>query len=847
MTFKTQKMQKNQFIDMPSKEFINNIFGDAYLPSINGNRFSEIAYSTYFDIEILPELSKQNTFYIFIGSDSGMLLKHLKLLNLDTNSLYFIIEDPEITRCINKHILQLTDSNIIVSSLDSWKEQAKDAGIVKYIEVDRLQKINSFSAKDAIYQPYFNYAQKLHEDINQLKWIHPDKFQKKIYLQRQLENCSENFNPVIKLKALLKGKPALILAGGPSLNDYIDWIEKYQQHYVVIAASRIAKRLLTTKIVPDIFVTADPFDDIYLTSKEVLAFGEKSILVSQNYAHPKIIGQWQGRHFYLGNLLPWDADYKHENITAIGPTVTNCAIHLAIQMGIYKQILFGVDLCYSASGVSHASSTNEKTNGPNLGFMGVSVQTNNNKTAETTFEFSQARTSIALLGKLAKEYGGKLINPSPDSAVIEHVAYLPIDTIQIPDDLTDGYLLISNGLEDNTLSERLRHYSKILEEHNKVIKETEQILLYTKEIIALCSLSQNNEIQSEALSRLVASAQILEKHSKVISIIESFGTNGYYDFFHPDKISESEHSLSHIERYYCSLSIACDAFIEFISNSMQRIQIRIMEYSEQTDIKQLAAQWQQDGQFGRILLLRDNNLCLYNQFKKEKQQEFEKNFNKIFNVIIQKQSYEQPPAIRLENIEKKLYHFFQYKDKNNITLIIQQISHYTNEESAALIHLAQGYLCELDGQIDRAINEYLEANSEQTLESGLKRILAIMLEQDERENVIMTLKALSNISPDYLIQLAGFYQLFEQNKDALESYTQYLDVNSKDILVLIKMGLLYHSLDISDGMEFVFKHILEIDPNNQTAATYLKQNTGKSYVLGINNLSFELANLRYDV
>jgi len=158
----------------PQNKFTTNIFGDSYLSSINGKKFEKIAYSTYFDIDILPQLSKEFTFYIFIGSDSGMLLKHLQLLNTDPSSIYLFIEEESIIQQIDQNILDIKQNNIIITTPEQWLEQ------VKYIEVDRVETIKSFSAKDQTYLPYHTIAQKIHDDINQLKWDHPDKFQKKI-------------------------------------------------------------------------------------------------------------------------------------------------------------------------------------------------------------------------------------------------------------------------------------------------------------------------------------------------------------------------------------------------------------------------------------------------------------------------------------------------------------------------------------------------------------------------------------------------------------------------------------------------------------------------------------------
>ncbi len=841
-------------------KFTTNIFGDTYLPSVNGKKFEEIAYSTYFDIEILSQLSQEFTFYIFVGSDSGMLLTHLKQLNISPSSFYLFIEAREIQSQLNKYKLKKEElnkkqSNIIISTIDDWQDEVKKSDIIKYLEVDRVQVIKSFSAQDQTYSAYLSIAQKLHDEINQLKWNHPDKFQKKIYIQRQIENCADNINPAIKLKGLLKGKPALILAGGPSLDNYINWIEENQQYYVIIAVSRIARRLLSTKIVPDIFVTADPYESAYTSGKEVLAYGEKSILISQNYAHPRLIGQWQGQHFYLGEVLPWETNYKPENIKAIGPTVANCAIHIAIQMGMINQILFGVDLCYSDSGFTHVSSTDEYEQGSNLGFTGVSIKKNNNNNADTTYELSEARTSISLLAEFSSLQGGQIINPSPDSAKINNVHYQSLDNITIPADLIDGYSLVMNQLETPEPEKLISHYSKLLEEHNQRIKEAKKILFISKEIVNLCSAQQNKDI--DQLNHINKLEQKLKPYAKIINIIELFGINGYFNFIHPNKINSPDDRSIITEHYYTSLHIACDSFTCFLNNSIQRVECRSAEVStvkqyKKIDIKAIAEGWERDKQYGRMILLFNKNYYLYEQLSLKVQKEYENNFNKIYNLSHKKKSSQQKTIIRLEDTEKKLYDSFQNKDISHLSLLIKQISKKNNENNIALAHLGQGYLYELENKTDMAINEYLSASSEQTLESSLKRILSITLNQGDIENSIAVLKALSDISQDYLIQLAELYQLSEQYKDALDTYSQYIDTNPEDILILIKIGLMYLSMDVIDGAVFIFEHILEITPRNQTSNIYLSkiknlESSPSQQILYLNKIIYQPSNsLRFN-
>ncbi|MCP3851070.1 MAG: motility associated factor glycosyltransferase family protein [Gammaproteobacteria bacterium] len=765
-----------------SNKVTTNIFGDTYLPSINGKKFEEIAYSTYFDIDILDKLSKEFTFYIFIGTDSGMMLNHLKQLNIDPSSIYLFIEDIEILNKLHKNKLtnenlNATQDNIIISSIDKWQETAKKADIIKFIEVKRVEVIKSFSAQDQTYPAYTQITKQLHDDINQLKWNHPDKFQKKIYIQNQIENCAYNIRPAIELKGQFKGKPALILAGGPSLDNYIDWIEEHKTNYIIIAVSRVARRLLSTSIVPDIFITADPFESAYTTSKEVLAFSDKSILVHQAYAHPKLVGQWQGQQFYFGKLLPWETEYNPENIKGIGPTVTNAAIHLALQMGITDQILLGVDLCYSIEGYSHVSETIERDKGADLGFSGILVYTNKGGQANTTYEMLEARISISLLAELAEKQGGKISNPTPSSAQIEHVSHIPLTALPS--------VGVNSFTQCNQISneQKFQHYEKTINEYKIIKNKVGQIQQYANDIINICSIEyEEKNKNTKHLNKILDLENNLNNFTDIITIIESFGINGYYNFIHPDKIKTTKTELDSITRYYNSLYISCDVFLNSLNDASKTIETYL---------------------------------------KKPSKQESPNNNSEFVKVNNQEKIINEEEVIRLDDLEKKLYHLFQLDNKDMIQQAIQQLRLVSSEKATSFSNLAQGYLFELEGNNNQAINEYLNANHEQTLESGLKRILEITLKNRDIENTIAVLKALSDISSTYLIQLANLYQVSEQYKDALDAYSHYIDKNPDDIFILIKLGLLYLSLDITEGATFVFKRVLDLDSNNMSALTYL--------------------------
>jgi len=419
---------------------IENQFGDQYLFSVNQKNFETIDYQTLFNKEYGKTFEQKDSLYIIFGTDSGLLVKQLLKTPPKKGSTYLFIEFPEIIELTKSQYPELdkedfNNSNsgyrrIIVTTEDKWEEEAKKIGLETYCYINKVKQIKSLASQYYYIGEYLFLRKALEDRINHLVWNFQTQIGNQVFEQRQLENLAENHSPAILLKDYFKGKSALILAGGPSLDNYIEWIEENQEHYVVIAVTRIARRLLQTKIKPDIFVSVDPHPINFDVSKEVFNFEKESLLINQYHVSPMLLGNWLGIKFYLDKLFPWETTLNIKNLGGIGPTVTNTAVQCAINLGIKQQILFGVDLCYSPEGYTHANGSNEHDSGPMVNEIGLSVTTNNGDKAETNAAYYEGITSMEYLAEFALKSGGVLINPSPDSTKMKNIEHILINDIK---------------------------------------------------------------------------------------------------------------------------------------------------------------------------------------------------------------------------------------------------------------------------------------------------------------------------------------------------------------------------------------------------------------------------------
>ena len=563
---------------------IENPFGDKYLFSVNRNKFQDLDYYTQFNQEFTNTFQQKDTLYIIVGTDSGMLVKQLLQTPPEQGSTFLFIEFPEIIE-LTENLYNLKDQpRIIVTTEDQWEEQAKAIGVDIYFIINKVRPVKSFAAQYHYISEYLFLWKTIEERIKHLSWQYQSQLGSKTFVQKQLENIAENHTPAIQLKGHFKGKSALILAGGPSLDNYIDWIKANQKHYVVIAVSRIARRLLETGIKPDIFISVDPYPINFDVSKEIYHFEKDSLLVHQYHVSPMLLGNWLGANLYLGKALPWEAELNLENFDGIGPTVTNTAILFAIQMGIKEQILFGVDLCYNPNGYTHAKGSKENDSGPVLNEIGQRIITNNGNYAETNSAYYDAILSIEKLAELACNTGAHIINPSKHSARMNNVEYKTIDKIKVNQENICIKTILQKLFKQQNSDYKIKHYKLVLKELEKAQYKIRKIITLAKKGLEYNNkLFENNEPEKNFKYKLKMDK--IEKelnqgnYSDFSELAKKFGVNEFLYFLNTDNSREmtNEEIRDSGQTYYKALKTGASELEHHIFTAINRTEIRLLE------------------------------------------------------------------------------------------------------------------------------------------------------------------------------------------------------------------------------------------------------------------------------
>ena len=159
-----------------------------------------------------------------------------------------------------------------------------------------------------------------------------------------------------------EGRPAFVVAAGPSLAKNITLLKEAKTKGVVIAVDTIYKVLLAHGIVPDIVVAVDP----QLVNAHFFAgaAGEETILVADSAIAPTLLANHRGPLLLSAVPFPyaeWFEQYSEKKGgLASGGSVATSAFDLAIQMGADPIVLVGQDLAYSEARIHMRGTTGEE-------------------------------------------------------------------------------------------------------------------------------------------------------------------------------------------------------------------------------------------------------------------------------------------------------------------------------------------------------------------------------------------------------------------------------------------------------------------------------------------------------
>ncbi len=229
------------------------------------------------------------------------------------------------------------------------------------------------------------------------------------------------------LENAFPGKPALVVAAGPSLNEALPFIRQNADRFVIITTGTALRPLRECGVRPDLVVAVDGSHLIgpqFETECSDLYFACSSLVYSD------ITNRFRG--LFSGGLEAspldhWiDSKITPRGMIYAGGTVTCSAMYLAALMGCPTACTVGLDLCFRDDGTTHANRTmydNHRANPQSL----VQVPGNYRPTVSTTQQF---QCYIDLIRDFITKFPGvTFVNFNSDGARIDGMKVAPVQSM----------------------------------------------------------------------------------------------------------------------------------------------------------------------------------------------------------------------------------------------------------------------------------------------------------------------------------------------------------------------------------------------------------------------------------
>lgn len=837
--------------DNGSYQFLTNDFGDHYLHEVNRDAFNHIGSDAVFRRQYGEKLWREDSLNVIAGTDSGLLVRYVLKHGLPDGSRFLFVELPELLPLVRQQLADLEpDRRLAIITSEELKDQVEPFNFQDYAYLGNIETVQSLGVLDAYLPDYRTLYWDTKKEVDAFVWQVNFQTGSQVFVQRQIENLAENRIPAADLKDKFKGYTAVLLGGGPSLDEVLPWVKENRDKLVILAVSRVCRRLLDMDIQPHIVVSIDPHPVSFDVSKELLRFQRGTVLVNSYHVTPLLLGQWHGGNAYIAQRFPWQTKLNVSNLSNQGPTVTNTTLHIAVELGCERVILAGVDLCYDRCGNTHAAGSNERNAGPLLGNVGIQVETNGGWMADTRHSFSMAVDIMGGQAAQALERGCALINPAEGAARIPNVQFQPLDQIPLsaPPEKADQRLHSLIPDADADAEQRLTHYRQIQKELSRVNGRLRTMRRLTEDALH-CNdgLFGRNGIKKDFKykKKMDKIEKRLDREFKDLApLVKSYGTRAFIRLVRPDR--EKEWTDDDIENwgrgYYQAYQASVDHLLESVEAAQNRTRSRIEDEKPKPDFDRLNKQWENDQQPGRALLWKERHPDAYADLPDATRQRLQTLIQRFTDILDAKDTAQAEwcrQEYNLGPVRSKALILFQNEETDELAHLISELEKQTGEEAEELTHLGKGYLLELRDDEAAAIDQYTELvnralekvnaqaedqrYSNPRLEDALRRMSAITLQHQDSQNALLVLDILSALSPIYEPQYAEMLRISGDVDQALDIYTDYLKKAPNDLGVMLRMGRLYRDTGALEPARWAFNYVLEKDPQNQAAKTLLEE------------------------
>ncbi len=802
-------------IDFDSGESKKNIFGDSYYPLVNSNVFTNNSSKTVFDKYLNDTFVAEDTLYIIIGTDSGLLPSYLK--NKFTKNRqgrkFIFIDYASVAEAIDfsefPEWIECYTTSFYLGALSSLE--------VEFIASKKVSLVKSLAVIDAKYnQPYdeiWNHFEQEYTDL----WFSDVASATKSFIHTQLLNIHRNIKPIKSIKGCLEGKNVLLIGGGPSFDDTLEWVKQHQYNLIVIAAGRMASKLIQESIIPDFYVSVDPYNASFDNAKKILFSSKGCILLNAYHISPLLLNEWEHNNTYFGELLPWGD--SSENSSAPGPTVMHSALHQVVFLGAKKVYLTGVDMCFKGS-KTHASGNIEDQFDNKIGMTNLKqVETYSGSMAETDQAFSSGVIALESLVKSYQDYAPDcaIYNLSQDAAKVAGIEYQTLDNICLNKDTSIFIMKSINKL----LYVSKEEYQQFFKLQLKVIQKKRLLLKDSLSIANLGTKQVKGYTENKSNSnKVIKLRKKLDKQLKDMEeTIYQYGRSYFKEAFKPldDKNNMSkEEAISTFGIYFVAASKSITDFVSQLDNSIVILKRRQEEFAEHSSPSKLLYSWKNNFEMGRYRIWQHYNPdATLTQLDKEALATAKAWFEiKINNEDTAHASFLKGRGTAVKDLFSKVITSYEKQNTTEFEAINKQLTLIGSGDARQLEILITGLEADLNKNEGIAVESYKQISCKPMLPFVLKRLLQLAMNREDHEQALINLEQLCNFSLDYMVLYADYLAMLGQLELAQTVLQQYIQLHPDNVSALLKLAELSLKRGLKDDALLALKQAEALDENN---------------------------------
>lgn len=814
-----------------------NEFGERYFSNLNFNSFYNLSAHDLYERDF-TEFFNKNTLYVIIGTDSGLLPHYIKQKGLPDGSRYIFIEPSAILeQLLQVNALTINESNFAFADENSWLDVIDEFNGRNYFYINSVFTRYAYCAREESLTGYTELCWYVAEKVNQLNYEHQTTIGTEQFVVQQIMNLADNQHAAFPLLDAFNGKTAFVLGGGPSLDEVLPWLLLNRSKVFVLAVSRISKRLLDVGIEPDFIFSVDPFPPNFAVSKEIYNFSANPILIHSPMVCHRLLSQWQGRSLFLEHRCIWSSSLNEDNLYQQPPTVSNAAIAVALQMGFSRIFLAGIDLCYTKDGFTHAQGSNEYVAGARFNLTGAEVLTYDETLSPTGLDYRYARDLLEQQVSVVESK--RLFNIALHAAKVENIDYMPLAAIELDREDVDVNAIVTPLLNKDSDT----NYFHALHQ------ELDKSLYHFKEIKTLASkaLRYNDELYSDdgtindyqikqRLDKL--EKQLDKKHGTFCKIVKAFGLKKFMRFITPSdeirQVSTSEERIELARELKERLDIYYGCYLEGSQSLIQLVELVKKILIAREEEKKQTPNWdliidacQEEQAYGRAYIW--DKLESAQQLS-PKQQASVNEYKEKFQASLLSMQSSHLQLVKGQNnlvlLNQRASSLFKHKQKEGLTNLWFALEKQEEPEKVAPYRLLiQGYMAELEGQHEQALQFYQEVLELGTgpLKEALLRILHLDYQEEANTGLgLLALECLAQLDPRYQVFYAEGLRINGKITAAINEYVKYLTIFPEDWQSSLNLAEIFYQQKIYEGAHLLVAQVLAKHPS-QKSALLLKQ------------------------